>query len=127
MTKSNLILIGSGGHACSCIDVIESHSQFKIEGLVGMNDELNFKKNGYSLIGTDIDLPVILAGGVGNVTHLEEGLNDKRVDAVATANLFNFVGDGLKKARESLISNDLDLPLWDVCFLEAHLSQTNQT
>ena len=44
--------------------------------------------------------PVILAGGAGNNHHLQDGLKDERVDAVATANLFNFVGDGLKKARE---------------------------
>jgi len=56
--------------------------------------------------------PVILAGGVGNASHLATGLADRRVDAVATAHLFNFVGDGLKQAREALISSGINLPVW---------------
>lgn len=66
--------------------------------------------------------PVILAGGVGNATHLAEGLADPRVDAVATAHLFNFVGDGLKRARQSLIAGGIDLPIWDIQLLEQHLA-----
>ena len=68
-----------------------------------------------------VQKPIILAGGVGNATHLAEGISDSRVDAVATAHLFNFVGDGLKQARLSLISNGVDLPIWDIDFLEQHL------
>jgi len=44
-------------------------------------------------------IPVILAGGAGNGTHLLAGLDDVRVDAVATAHLFNFLGNGLQRAR----------------------------
>ena len=65
--------------------------------------------------------PVILAGGVGNSTHLAEGLADSRVDAVATAHLFNFVGDGLKQTRQSLIAGGFVLPVWDIQLLEQHL------
>jgi cyclase len=65
--------------------------------------------------------PVILAGGVGNAIHLAEGLADPRVDAVATAHLFNFVGDGLKQARHSLIAGGVVLPVWDIRLLEQHL------
>ncbi len=56
--------------------------------------------------------PVILAGGAGNNNHLQVGLNDERVDAVATANLFNFVGDGLKKAREAISLSGINLAHW---------------
>jgi cyclase len=69
--------------------------------------------------------PLILAGGVGNAAHLAAGLADTRVDAVATAHLFNFVGNGLKQARKTLISGGLDLPLWDVQLLEHHLRDLN--
>jgi len=65
--------------------------------------------------------PIILAGGVGNAAHLAAGLSDPRVDAVATAHLFNFIGDGLKQARQSLISNGFVLPLWDIQMLESRL------
>jgi imidazole glycerol-phosphate synthase subunit HisF len=73
------------------------------------------------LLPKNMSKPVILAGGVGNATHLAQGLTDPRVDAVATAHLFNFVGDGLKQARQSLISGGFDLPIWDINLLEQHL------
>lgn len=65
--------------------------------------------------------PVILAGGAGNFQHLAEGLADERVDAVATAHLFNFVGSGLQQARRSLLSRGFDLPVWNEQFSEQHV------
>tara|TARA_B100000315_G_scaffold73343_1_gene66934 strand:- start:1637 stop:1879 length:243 start_codon:yes stop_codon:yes gene_type:complete len=58
--------------------------------------------------------PIILAGGAGKDTHLLEGLNDGRVDAVGTAHLFNFVGDGLINARNSLYKIGMNLAKWDI-------------
>ena len=74
------------------------------------------------LLPDRVSKPVILAGGAGNANHLSEGLGDSRVDAVATANLFNFVGNGLKEARKSLVTNGIVLPMWDVQLLERHLN-----
>ena len=73
--------------------------------------------NGYDFklldcLPKSIEVPVILAGGVGNSKHLAEGLSDHRVDAVATANLLNFMGDGLALARAELISANFDLPVF---------------
>ncbi len=64
------------------------------------------------LIPHQLNLPTILAGGAGHSQHLIDGLLDERVDAVATAHLFNFVGDGLKKAREAIGLQDIDLATW---------------
>ncbi len=58
------------------------------------------------------EIPVILAGGVGNGSHLIVGFEDPRVDAVATAHLFNFVGDGLQRVREALIVQGKQLAVW---------------
>ena len=58
-------------------------------------------------------IPVILAGGAGKYQHLADGLSEQRVDAVATAHLFNFVGDGLEHARIGLIGSGHNLPVWD--------------
>ena len=63
-------------------------------------------------IPNNMNIPLILAGGVGNASHLLEGLRDKRVDAVATAHLFNFIGDGLKKARQNILNKDIELASW---------------
>ncbi len=72
-------------------------------------------------------VPIILAGGAGNASHLVAGLSDERVDAVATAHLFNFVGDGLKQARLSLLSSGVELANWpDVDKLLSN-SVSNQT
>jgi len=57
MIKSSLILIGAGGHARSCIDVIEQQGKYQIAGLIGMPDEVHTKHLGYTLVGTDSDLP----------------------------------------------------------------------
>jgi len=57
MTKPSLILIGAGGHARSCIDVIEQQGQYQIAGLIGMPDEVLAKHLGYVIIGTDSNLP----------------------------------------------------------------------
>jgi len=57
MSKPDIILIGAGGHAHACIDVIEQHGQFKIAGLVGLPSEVQNFHLGYSVIATDDDLP----------------------------------------------------------------------
>jgi sugar O-acyltransferase (sialic acid O-acetyltransferase NeuD family) len=57
MIKLRLILIGAGGHARSCIDVIEQQGQYQIAGLIGMPDEVKTQHLGYAVIGTDNDLP----------------------------------------------------------------------
>lgn len=57
-------------------------------------------------------LPLIIAGGAGNEEHLLSGLKNANVSAVATANLFNFIGDGLPRARKKLISEGVNLATW---------------
>lgn len=52
----DIILIGAGGHAVSCIDVIEKASRFRIAGLVGVEAELHQRICGYEVIATDRDL-----------------------------------------------------------------------
>lgn len=57
MSRPCLILLGAGGHAHACIDVIEQHGQYEIAGLVGMPEEVKSKVLGYSVIASDRDLP----------------------------------------------------------------------
>ena len=56
MTKPSIILIGAGGHARSCIDVIEKQGYFQIAGLVGLPEQLQTRHLGYAVIGTDSNL-----------------------------------------------------------------------
>jgi len=62
MSNPCLILIGAGGHAHSCIDVIEQQGKYSIAGMVGMPDELLDSHLGYNVIGTDDDLPQLVMG-----------------------------------------------------------------
>ncbi|MDC1447722.1 HisA/HisF-related TIM barrel protein [Candidatus Thioglobus sp.] len=76
---------------------------------------------GYDLIQVEesvkeIKIPIIIAGGAGNELHLSEGLDLECVSAVATANLFNFVGDSLEKTRNNLLGDDYSLAFWDTKF-----------
>ena len=58
--SKNLILIGAGGHARSCIDVIEQEGRFKIIGLVGSESELGLQVSGYEVIAVDKDISTLI-------------------------------------------------------------------
>ncbi len=51
-----IVLIGAGGHAVSCIDVIEKSKEFKIIGLLGTKMEIGKKVLGYEVIGDENNL-----------------------------------------------------------------------
>lgn len=57
-------------------------------------------------------VPVIASGGAGNHVHFAEALRSRAVNAVSTANLFNFMGDGLQEARSALLEEGLNLSNW---------------
>jgi len=63
-------------------------------------------------VANTIKVPLIIAGGAGNESHLIQGLKREKVDAVATANLFNFVGNGLPNARKKIIEKNLNIARW---------------
>jgi sugar O-acyltransferase (sialic acid O-acetyltransferase NeuD family) len=78
MTKPSLILIGAGGHARSCIDVIEQQGFFQIVGLVGLPEQQHTQYLGYAVIGMDSDLlelakiyqyALISTGQIQNAEH----------------------------------------------------------
>lgn len=61
MSKEAILLIGAGGHAHSCIEVLESRQQYRIAGLIGSRAEVGLKHFGYLVLGTDDDLPRLTA------------------------------------------------------------------
>jgi sugar O-acyltransferase (sialic acid O-acetyltransferase NeuD family) len=61
LTKAPILLIGAGGHARSCIDVIEREGRFAIAGLIGLPQEVGCRVLGYPVLGTDATLPVMLS------------------------------------------------------------------
>lgn len=57
---NNILLIGAGGHAKACIDVIEQQGIYEIYGLVDAYYQKGTKILGYPILGTDDDLPDLL-------------------------------------------------------------------
>ena len=51
-----ILLIGAGGHARSCIDVLEEENQFEIVGMIDKGESKSSESLGYPVIGTDKDL-----------------------------------------------------------------------
>lgn len=60
MSKEPILLVGAGGHARVCIDVIEEEGRFAVAGLIGLPEEVGTKMLGYPVLGTDADLPHLL-------------------------------------------------------------------
>ena len=65
-------------------------------------------------IPANFNKSLIMSGGYANYKHLFDGLRHKKIDAVNTSNLLNFVGDGLKNARQEILKNKFLLPTWEV-------------
>ncbi len=76
---NNLILIGSGGHALSVIDIIESEKKYKIFGIIN-NNKVNVTN--YNVIGNDNDLTEIKHKCVNAVIGIGHMGNEKARDQV---------------------------------------------
>ena len=56
MTAKEIVLIGAGGHAKSCIEVIESTGEYSIAQVVGQETDLGLHILGHEVRHTDADL-----------------------------------------------------------------------
>jgi cyclase len=61
-------------------------------------------------------VPIIASGGVGRTDQFSDGILSGKVNALSTANLFNFMSDGLAEARDTLIRQGHSLAVWDKQF-----------
>lgn len=61
-------------------------------------------------------IPVIASGGAGKYEHFANGIIEAKAPAVSTANLFNFIADGLILVRDTMIKRGLDMASWNVEF-----------
>lgn len=56
--------------------------------------------------------PIIFSGGAGNYSHFAEALKKNKIHSVTTANLLNFIGNGLQEARELVRKKGINLAEW---------------
>jgi sugar O-acyltransferase (sialic acid O-acetyltransferase NeuD family) len=61
VSETPILLVGAGGHARACIDVIEQTARFSIAGLVGLPEQVGARVLGYPVLGTDADLATLRA------------------------------------------------------------------
>ena len=66
-------------------------------------------------------LPMIASGGVGNFEHLLQGLQMPNVSGASTANIFNFMSDGLTQARGFIQAHRVPLASWDFAHFETEV------
>lgn len=62
-------------------------------------------------------VPIIASGGVGDYEHFVSGMQIENVTGASTANIFNFIGEGLTEARNHIIQSNIDLAVWDFSVL----------
>jgi sugar O-acyltransferase (sialic acid O-acetyltransferase NeuD family) len=60
MSAASLLLVGAGGHAKACLDVIEAEGRFSVGGVVGLPAEVGRRLLDYPIIGSDADLAALL-------------------------------------------------------------------
>ena len=66
-------------------------------------------------LGRRPEMPCILMGGVGKAEHIIAGLRHPTIDAVATANLFNFIGSAFLDVRQSITKAGIEMARWESC------------
>jgi len=64
-------------------------------------------------------IPIIASGGAGKYEHFVNGIKKGNASAVSTANLFNFIADGLIEIRKTMIGKGLPIATWDVEFYKS--------
>jgi sugar O-acyltransferase (sialic acid O-acetyltransferase NeuD family) len=61
LISESILVVGAGGHARACVDVIEQEGRLVVKGLVGLPDEVGSEILGYPVLGVDSDLPELLS------------------------------------------------------------------
>lgn len=59
------------------------------------------------------EAPCILMGGIGKASQIISAMQHPGVDAVATANLFNFIGSTFLEVRQAIADAGIPIPQWD--------------
>jgi cyclase len=62
-------------------------------------------------ISDAVDVPVIASGGVGNLSHLSEGVLEGGADAVLAASIFHFGEYTVSQAKQSMQENGIEVRL----------------
>jgi cyclase len=64
-------------------------------------------------IPNNIKKPILLMGGAGKPEHIYFSLQNKKIFGIVTANLFNFLGTGLKESRNLCVKKKIKLAYFE--------------
>lgn len=78
MGKTEIILVGGGGHCKSCIDVIELEDRYRIRGIIDLPKEIGKDILGYKVLGNDSDIPMLARKGFHFLITIGHMGNPKR-------------------------------------------------
>ena len=106
--NKKLLLIGTGGHFHSCLDIIENDNKFRVVGCV--SNEKKIKLDNYKIIGSDNDLPKLrvkidnafICVGQIKKLKLRESIYNKLIDL--DFNIPNFISNSSIVSKKTLIS-----------------------
>ena len=59
------------------------------------------------MVTSNVNIPVIASGGVGNLEHLYEGIKKGGASAVLAASIFHYGEYTIQQAKEYLASKDV--------------------
>ena len=58
-----------------------------------------------------VTVPVIASGGVGNLTHLVDGVLEGHAEAVLAASIFHFAQHTISEAKETMARSGIEVRL----------------
>jgi len=104
-----------GGRSNSGIDVLNYAKQMEENGagelLITSMDrdgtQIGYDIDLISKISTQVNIPVIASGGVGNLDHLVDGIKLGKASAVLAASIFHYGKHSIKEAKDYLDSKGI--------------------
>jgi len=108
-----------GGRQDTQMDAVEWAKRIELLGageILLTSMDRDGTKNGFDLqltraVADAVSVPVIASGGVGNLTHLVEGVKEGRADAVLAASIFHFGEYTIREAKEFMAAHGIEVRL----------------
>jgi UDP-perosamine 4-acetyltransferase len=103
--SNELLIVGTSGHAKVIVDIIRCADEYEIVGLIGKDSSAKQIRD-VQVIGTDVDLTNIFAGGVKNI--------------------FIAVGDNRRRSELSKIAQNIGFHLVNVISPSTYISSNTE-
>jgi len=108
-----------GGRNATGLDAVEWAKKMVANGageILLTSMDRDGTKNGFDLalnraISDAVSVPVIASGGVGNLQHLVDGINEGGADAVLAASIFHFGEYSIPQAKQFMADQGIEVRL----------------